>query len=60
MENRMQIGNVSASMISSVVPKTPEAVEAPGPNHDGDGDDASSATRSATAPGVGKAVDMKA
>ena len=60
MENRMHIGSVSATAVSSVMPKTPEAVEGPGPDHDNDGDDTGSAVKSATAAGVGNAVDMTA
>lgn len=56
----MHIGSVSATAVSSVMPKTPEAVEGPGPDHDNDGDDTGSAVKSATAAGVGNAVDMTA
>jgi len=38
----------------------PESKEAPGPDRDGDGDDKGAAAQSATPPGVGNAVDVKA
>jgi len=39
--------------------KPPEKAEGPGPDHDGDADD-KGAVKSATAPGVGSAVDISA
>ena len=56
----MNIAGSSAATISAVMPKPPESKEAPGPDHDGDGDDKGVAAQSATAPGVGKTIDVKA
>jgi hypothetical protein len=56
----MNIAGSSAATISAVMPKPPESKEAPGPDHDGDGDDKGAAVQSATAAGVGKTVDVKA
>jgi hypothetical protein len=59
-EETVNIASSSAATISAVMPKAPESKEAPGPDHDGDGDDKGAAVQSATAPGVGKTVDVKA
>jgi hypothetical protein len=58
--NAMQIGSLSSAAISAATPKPPEAVEGPGPDHDGDGDDKGGAVKSATAAGVGSKVDVNA
>ncbi|MGH6869899.1 MAG: hypothetical protein ACREHE_00195 [Rhizomicrobium sp.] len=56
----MHIASVGSMPQVAAMTKTPEATEAPGPDHDGDGDDGASAVKSATAPGVGQTVDMTA
>jgi len=56
----MNIAGSSSATISMVMPKPPESKEAPGPDHDGDSDDKGAAVQSATPPGVGKTVDVKA
>lgn len=56
----MQIGSLSSAAISVATPKQPEAVEGPGPDHDGDGDDKGGAVKAATAPGIGSKVDVNA
>ncbi len=48
----------SVSQHTAVMPRTPEAKEAPGPDHDGDKDDA--AVKSAPKTGVGSLVDTTA
>lgn len=56
----MHIASAGAQPVQSVMPKVPESVEGPGPDHDGDADDKGVTTQSLTAPGVGNAVDTKA
>ena len=56
----MQTGSVGSSALASIMPKVPEAVEGPGPDHDGDSDDKNASVKSATASGVGKTVDITA
>jgi hypothetical protein len=56
----MQITSTGPQPAHAIMPKVPESVEGPGPDHDGDADDKSVAANSPTAPGVGKAVDTKA
>ena len=56
----MTIGSVGTAAASSVLPKVPKAVEPPGKDHDNDGDNGASAVKSATAAGVGSAVDKTA
>ena len=51
----MQVGSVGASAISALMLKPQEAVEGPGPDHDGDGDE-KGGVKSATAPGVGAKI----
>ena len=55
----MHIASVGSVPANVVMPKVPEAAEGPGPDHDGDSDD-KGAVRSATAAGVGQAVDVTA
>ncbi len=54
----MNIGSVNASAIAAVMPKTPAPVQAAAPDSDNDGDSSGAPVQSATAPGVGKAVDI--
>jgi hypothetical protein len=60
MENRMQIASVSPAMQAASMAKAPEAVEGPGPDHDGDSDNGGSSAKSLTAPGVGGQIDISA
>ena len=53
----MQIGSVGSAPQVAATAKAPESVEGPGPDHDGDADDAAGVAKSATAPGVGTVVD---
>ena len=55
----MQIASIGSMPNLAAVSKTPESLEGPGPDHDGDSDD-KSAAKSATAPGVGSLVDTTA
>jgi hypothetical protein len=55
----MHIASVGSMPMNAVMPKTPEAAEGPGRDHDGDSDD-KTAVRSATAAGVGQTVDITA
>jgi hypothetical protein len=55
----MHIASVGSMPMNAVMPKGSEAVEGPGPDHDGDSDD-NAAVKSATAPGVGQTVDETA
>jgi hypothetical protein len=54
--------SVSAVGPASVAPATPERAEKPGPDHDGDRDDAAVKTpvQAAPTPGTGVAVDKTA
>jgi len=56
----MHIASVGSMLNAAAMTKTPEAMEGPGPDHDGDGDDKGAAVKSATAPGVGGLVDTTA
>jgi hypothetical protein len=58
----MQIANVGSMPQMAQMAKASEATEGPGPDNDGDADDGAvtSATLSATAPGVGNSVDISA
>jgi hypothetical protein len=60
----MSISSVaSSSVTASSVARLPEAAEAPGPDHDGDSDDAGAMTQALQAalpPGVGETVDKTA
>ncbi|HSC59844.1 MAG TPA: hypothetical protein VLC29_01325 [Rhizomicrobium sp.] len=58
----MQIASAGSMQPMMQMAKTSEATEGPGPDHDGDADDGgvTSPTLSATAPGVGNAVDITA
>lgn len=60
----MNISSVSYRPTPALVtPRTSEAAEAPGPDHDGDADDIgamAAPTKSATAAGVGQRLDMLA
>ena len=56
----MTIGSVGAAAASPILPKVPEAVETPGKDHDNDGDNGAAAAKSATASGVGSAIDKTA
>ena len=59
----MSIAAVSSTMSTPSVARTPETVERPGPDHDGDADDKSvgaPAAVLAAPPGMGKAVDTSA
>jgi hypothetical protein len=59
-ESAMTIGSVGTAAVSPILPKVPEAVEAPGKDHDNDGDNGVSAAKSSTAAGVGSAIDKTA
>ncbi len=54
--------SVAAIGSAHAAPITPEKAEGPGPDHDGDADDASvkAPVQSAPAPGTGKVVDKTA
>jgi len=59
----MNVASVGSTPAMAQMSKTSEAAERPGvPDHDGDSDDASAAspTASATASGVGNTVDINA
>lgn len=58
----MQIASVGSMQPMMQMAKASEATEGPGPDHDGDADDSTvtGSTLSATAPGVGSAVDISA
>ncbi len=56
----MQIASVGPAVQAASMTKAPEAVEGPGPDHDGDSDDAGSSVKSLTAPGVGGQIDISA
>ena len=56
----MHIGSTGSQPVLSVMARTPEAAEGPGPDRDGDADDKGAAVSSATALGVGQTVDVKA
>lgn len=57
----MSISSVSSSSVmASTMARPPEAMEAPGPDHDGDSDDTGGATQALQAAlpaGVGQTVD---
>lgn len=57
----MQIASVSPQSNVAAAPRTPEARESRGPDHDGDKDDGgASKVKSSPAAGVGSQVDTKA
>ena len=56
----MDVGSVSSSAISSILPKTPQAVAPAGQDNDGDNDHGAPDVKSATAAGVGTVVDQTA
>ena len=55
----MQIASIGSTPNITCLPRMPESVEGPGPDHDGDSDD-KGIVKSPTAIGVGSLVDATA